>query len=1289
MRTKPLFYSVTAFFSLIWSPVFGAWADKTAGLPSLAYFSAQQLDSDNFQWTLAQDKLGRLFVGGTGLIVFDGQTWKTYPIGSSYAVRTLQFGDNNRIWVGGANEMGYVDEPALGEFKYHSLLDQLPVSERPVGEIWGSGLVGTRVYFIGRDKLFCWDGTAFRIWPFPSQSRLFPLTLGSEIWFQHLETGLYRLTETGPKLEIDHTQLPDSGILGLSKDSSGLLMVSSQGFYRPGAPARQEFSEELNRYITENRLASYATMPDGTHLIGTINGGLAVVGVDGQMQRTLDTRDGLPAQAVYFITADGNGDIWCTTANGIFRMEGKGHITLFNDRNGLNGGPSSLAIQRDRFYVSTPSGIFSPLPANGHAAGFATQTQFKSLYTALSVHGEGLLMGRHGGLDYFDGSTIRPIHSLVANFVSNIQSTRSSADAYLLTEASALVRLEVQADKSFRYSRLSQLPDTTVSLAEDATSRVWIGTASQGLFVYDPVASTLHSIPDPETAKPFTGLVFVSAEGADPLIFVENKVLHAAPDGKSLQVLRHVPLVKPMAVQAAPLGKETVVAFKRTGAAGTSAWGQGLGVVTVGDGGSVSWHELELPQLDAIGFVQTMKFSVEGGHPILWLGGTEGLLRLDYEAIAKLQPPASPIIRLDTLHSSPPAQTGALDFSFTNHRVNFKVFTGDFTRSREWLLQTRLGHGTGDWSVASARRSYEFSNLSEGNYRFEARTVNAAGQASEPAVFTFNILPPWYRSGGAYAGYALALALGVWSLIRFRERQIRAQNVRLEAQVQVRTEELVKANAAKDEFLAGVSHEIRNPMNGVIGISESLQTAGLDRESSRKFGLLRQCASHLSSLLEDILDLSKMQAGVIELELKSFDLHELVDTVAAMAASDSEKYRIPVEVAISPAVPRRLQGDPRRVRQILLNFVSNALKFSGRGQVNLTVWCKPVVGPDQTEVIFAVSDDGPGISPEEQKRLFTRFERGAAAQHGRVPGTGLGLALCKGYAERMGGRIWLESELGQGSCFYFSAPFATAPEPAEVMSAPEADVASGRRHALVVDDQEYNRIVLVDLLAKLGITAESTGDGAEALVLAGKADFELIFLDYDLPGLSGLEVARGIRALPTQSNQARILATTAFSTPEKQAQCLAAGMNVFLGKPVTLERLRKALAAAAGEVAAPAPVPPPVDGLANLRLLADKKKIRFEDELALYLSELQLELDHLGAAVNDEDTREAGHYAHLLCGRCSFIYERELEHLLRQIEEMVAKGLWPEARQQWSELQVRSSDLQLRLVSSAPTAPPA
>jgi len=563
---------------------------------------------------------------------------------------------------------------------------------------------------------------------------------------------------------------------------------------------------------------------------------------------------------------------------------------------------------------------------------------------------------------------------------------------------------------------------------------------------------------------------------------------------------------------------------------------------------------------------------------------------------------------------------------------------------------------------------------------------------SEPAVFTFHILPPWYRSGWAFAGYALGLSLVVFVLIRVREHRIRARNEELETQVQIRTEELVKANAAKDEFLAGVSHEIRNPMNGVIGIAETFKTEALDPESRRKFGLLRQCATHLSSLLEDILDFSRVQAGAVDLELREFELPELVQSIAAMTAAESEKRGIPVEIAISPAVPTRLNGDPRRIRQILLNFVSNALKFSGRGQISVTVWCK-AAGPQQTEVIFAVSDEGPGISPEEQKRLFTRFERGAAAQQGRVPGTGLGLALCKGLAEKMGGRIWLESEPGEGSCFYFSAPFAI-PEPApEPVPAAVQESSGPAQVALVVDDEEYNRIVLTDLLESLGYIVHRAAEGQAALALAERHPLDVAFLDYDLPGLSGLDVARGIRALPGKTARALILATTAFTTPEKRAQCLAAGMNAFLGKPVTMERLRKVLASTAGPVApaslpAPAPPTPPTDGLANLRLIATRKGTAFTEELALFFSEFEVEFEHLSTALQKEDAPDTGHYAHLLYGRCGFIAEFELEQLLRQIEALGANHEWDAARALGRKVQDRFVLLRLRLASAVPVVPP-
>ena len=615
------------------------------------------------------------------------------------------------------------------------------------------------------------------------------------------------------------------------------------------------------------------------------------------------------------------------------------------------------------------------------------------------------------------------------------------------------------------------------------------------------------------------------------------------------------------------------------------------------------------------------------------------------------------------------------------------VFTGDYVRGKDWLIQTRLDDG--EWSSPAPRRSFEYTNLSEGKYRFEARAVNSAGMASAASALEFTILPPWYRSGGAYTGYAAGLALGVFGFIRLRERRIHSRNRELETLVARRTDELVKANAAKDEFLASVSHEIRNPMNGVIGIAESFKTEGLDPESRHKFHLLRQCAGHLSSLLEDLLDFSRVQAGAVELESKPFDLTELMASVTALSSAESEKRGIPVEIAISPNVPRQLTGDQRRIRQILLNFVNNALNFSNHGEVSVTVWCK-TAGPRLTEVFFAVTDEGPGISEEEQKKLFTRFERGTAAKHARVPGTGLGLALCRTLAGQMGGRIWLESELGAGSSFYFSAPFQTAE--AATPPPPPVPLAGGLQSALVVDDEEYNRIALADLLESLGFNVQSAAGGPEALALASRSNFDVIFLDCAMPALSGLEVARAIRALPGQSARALILAVTAFNTPEKRAQCLAAGMDGFLGKPINMERLRQALVAFS-----PRRIPDVPDrdaGMsaddpyAKLRLLAARKQITLGEELSLFLGELEHETTQLVAASRQKSAREAEHFAHLLCGRAGFVGERELELTLRKIGEAAASARWAEAVSLSHEVETRVAALRVRLVSAVPAVPP-
>lgn len=1292
MRPRSLFYPAIALCAFCGSVATGAWRDKTAGLPWLTFWPSHELNTQYpYIWFATQDSLGRLLVASSGLSVFDGQEWVTHPAANAPTLRAIEPGPDGRLWIGALNEIGYFTEPTLGRFEYHSLLNRLPEAERQVSHIWSCARLGEAVYFVGERKLYRWDGSNFQIWPYPGASRIFPLKLEGQLWMHHRETGLYRITEAGPTLEIPAARLPPgTGIQALIRDAKGVLALGSDGFFRLDAPHLSVFPAETNELIRAGVPSALARGSDGTLYVGTVRRGVLILSSDGRLLRQITESTHPAAKAIINVQVFADGTVWFCTPDGFFRLEPTGAVTLHTSRNGLEAGAQDIDADSTHLYAINRSGVFRLQTEEEKEVRFVRDPLLGDGYSTLRFIPQGLLLGRHGGADLYDGEHVRALYSVLAKGAYRIAPSLFPPGSQLISEGSSVLHLKPSpTETGFETKRFGSIPDFGTSLAETANGTVSVGTYSQGVFLLDPVKDETKPLIDSATGQPLKGAALVARYREDLLVFAAGQIMRSSANGSPAQLLVSIPDRVPVAADIFARRDEAVLAFKRSGTPASSPGSQGLGRLRIGANGRATWQELDVPALASIGLVQVVRFFEEEGRPVLWVGGTEGLLRLDYDAIRGVTPPPTPLIRLDTTQSQAVRPGRGTEFSFNEHRVAFRVFTGDPARAGEWQVQTRLGQNGAEWSPPIDRRAYDFTNLSEGTYRFEARTVNAAGQAGEPAVFTFRIRPPWFRSNTAYAGYAAALGLGVWLTIRRRERRSRERTAQLERLVQERTAELVKANAAKDDFLAGVSHEIRNPMNGVIGIAESLPTAGLDPETRRRFGLLRDCASHLGSLIEDLLDLSKMQAGTLELELRPFGLAELVDSVVAMSAADSEKYRIPVEAAISPGVPRCLRGDPRRIRQILLNFVGNALKFSGRGKVELTVWARSAGASDRGEIVFAVSDEGPGISTEEQVRLFRRFERGAAARG--VSGTGLGLALCRGYAEKMGGRVWLESEPGRGSCFYFSAPLEAAPEPEAPAETP-AVIDGARQAALVVDDQEHNRVVMADLLAQFGYTAHVAGDGIAALDLARRQDFALVFLDYDLPGMSGVEIARALRALPGGTARARIFATTAFNSPAKQRECLEAGMDAFLGKPVTRERLSQALTATgAGAPVVPSPTAAsegPADPLANLRLLAMKKRTSFADELALYLGELDTELDQLDEALCNHRADDASHHAHRLCGRCSFIHERKLERRFRRIEEAATRDRWPETARLRGELIPLLADLRARLASSAPDAPP-
>ncbi len=360
----------------------------------------------------------------------------------------------------------------------------------------------------------------------------------------------------------------------------------------------------------------------------------------------------------------------------------------------------------------------------------------------------------------------------------------------------------------------------------------------------------------------------------------------------------------------------------------------------------------------------------------------------------------------------------------------------------------------------------------------------------------------------------------------------------------VRKEMLEKAeaaNRAKSLFLASISHEIRTPMNGVLGMTEVMLLETQDPQVREQLGVIQRSGQLLVSLIDDLLDVTKLEARRLTLEQTDFELAALIHDVAHLFAGRARKG-VAFELDLDPLTPAILHGDSLRLRQVLLNLVSNALKFTEAGSVKLRV------KPSAAGISFSVEDTGIGISAEVLPRLFSVFEQADASTTRRFGGTGLGLALARQLVTLMGGRLEVESEEGRGSRFHFTLP----------LSAPST-TPNPEPRVLVVDDNPINLQVATSLVRKAGFEADAVSSGFEALTAAGSTRYVAVLMDCHMPEMDGFETTRKIRELPAPFGVVPIIALTASITEEDVIACRRSGMNEVLAKPVSLETLQRVL----------------------------------------------------------------------------------------------------------------------------------
>ncbi|MBD8634930.1 ATP-binding protein [Stenotrophomonas sp. CFBP 13725] len=479
-----------------------------------------------------------------------------------------------------------------------------------------------------------------------------------------------------------------------------------------------------------------------------------------------------------------------------------------------------------------------------------------------------------------------------------------------------------------------------------------------------------------------------------------------------------------------------------------------------------------------------------------------------------------------------------------------------FSDAASNVYRYRLGGYDPDWVDAGAGGERVFSRLPPGHYALEVQARSADHVWSKVQTLEFDVLPPWWRS---VTGVLMLMALGLLLLSGFAWLYRRRLQRRHAYQMAVHKQEVAEqASAAKTRFLANLGHEVRTPMTGVLGMTELLLSSPLDTRQRNHAESIRSAGEHLLLLVNDALDLARIESGRLELQSQLFDLNLLLADVQALTAPLARQKGVQFRLQNELTVGLCAQGDPLRVRQILLNLLGNAVKFTQRGSITL----RARSDTDAQGLHFDVSDTGPGISSELQKRLFRRYEQAdgarTAAQYG---GSGLGLAISRELAVAMGGDIAVRSQLGNGTCFsvVLPLPLQDGSGHADGEGPHAVAVPAAPLRILLVEDDPTVAEVIAGLLAARGHQVVHAEHALAALREMAGDRFDIGLLDLDLPGLSGFDLALHLR---NQAHDLPLLAVTARTDPDLAEQVAAADMQGFLRKPVTGELLAEAIARA-------------------------------------------------------------------------------------------------------------------------------
>ena len=848
---------------------------------------------------------------------------------------------------------------------------------------------------------------------------------------------------------------------------------------------------------------------DGTLWIALIGSGMARWVGYGEWEAWTKAQ-GLPSDLIWSIRRDRKGALWVGTSLGLARLEGRQPPRTWTRKDGLGG-------DNVRWLGETGDGAIWAVMKPGSLARIDPVTGRIRLFG--QADGLRCETSHRGFVDHMD-------RLWVATACGVFRNDRPSA-----------------SDRFQRIDQPASLEHAAWAITEDKQGTIWI-TNPDGLWsLRDGQWRQYRKAEGLVTDSPYIpaigpdGALWLHHRydaGIERAEFAGNGTIHSTP------------------VFSADVSSVEVTAFHGFDSLGRLWRGSATGVSVLTNG---SWTFMS--QEDGLIWNDTDgdAFWADPDGSV-WIGTSGGLAHYRPPSGGWGRPPvADPVITRLTINQR--SRVGRAEFSSLNYKS-------------EQLLRFAFRLDQEHWTDTT-ERVISFAGLSPGRHRLEIRSrVRDGPFSAKVALAEFQIDPKWWETWWLQSVELLLGAAAVWGVIAWRNRLLRRRNRQLENAVRQRTAELEsertrvvaekrradEASEAKGRFLATMSHEIRTPLSGVIGLSRLLEGMPVPPEALEMVRMIRSSGDALLRVINDVLDFSKVEAGKLDLEVTPFHLHRsLEESIGLFRAAAAEKgLRLICDLA--PELPAWVSGDDTRLRQVILNLVSNALKFTSAGEVVLSARLERQ-DPTSHAVAIEVRDTGIGIAPDQLPRLFSSFNQADASISRRYGGTGLGLAISKQLVELMGGTIGVQSTPGEGTRFRFTIRMGHAQEPAATPIAPSLAAPVGNHlRVLVAEDNMVNQKVVLMLLKKLGVNADSVTDAVQAIAAVEENRYDLVLMDVEMPGMDGLAATRDIRSRLPLDRQPAIFGLTGHATTEYRDICLGAGMDGYLTKPLEPGKLQ-------------------------------------------------------------------------------------------------------------------------------------